>query len=314
VRQDGVVAGLDDSTTVFVTTDDGVPLAVAVREPDAGPGAGDAPTLLLVHGFGGAKEDFADHVDALAREHRVVSFDHRGHGASGAPDRVDAYSIDRLAADVLEVADALEAERFHLLGHSLGGMVTRRVVLADPRRVDAIVFMDTSAGQPPGIDPDLVRVAAEVALRDGMPILRKLLDELDPLGSVAHERVVAERPGFAEYGDRKWAALSPYMWASLAIEMFEQPDQLARLAAVDVPALVIVGEQDETFLEPSAAIAGVVPGAHLVVVPDAGHSPQFENPGAWSAALHRFLGGLRVAEHPAVRRPQPSPGNDRARR
>src|SRR5262245_34024535 len=80
--KDGGMAGLGDSTTIFVTTDDGVPLATSVRESDR---STDAPTLLLVHGFGGAKEDFADHVDALAREHRVVSFDHRGHGASGAP-------------------------------------------------------------------------------------------------------------------------------------------------------------------------------------------------------------------------------------
>ncbi|HEY7104962.1 MAG TPA: alpha/beta hydrolase [Acidimicrobiia bacterium] len=309
------MAGLGDSTTRFVSTDDGVPLAVAVREPDAVPGAGGVPSLLLVHGFGGAKEDFADHVDALAEQRRVVSFDHRGHGASGAPDRLDAYSLDRLAADVIEVADALEVERFHLLGHSLGGMVARRVVLADPERVDAIVFMDTSAGPPPGIDPDLVRVAAEVALRDGMPILRKLLEELDPLGSPAHERVLAKRPGFEAYGDRKWASLSPFMWAALATEMFEQPDELSQLVTIDVPALVLVGDQDETFLGPSAAIADAVPGARLVVVPDAGHSPQFENPSAWYEALHLFLAGLPGTPGPdRVRLRRPSPGSDRARR
>src|SRR5262245_26025082 len=210
------MAGLDDATTIFVTTDDGVPLATSVRASDRSP---DASTLLLVHGFGGAKEDFADHVDALARGHRVVSFDHRGHGASGAPGDADAYSFDRLAADVLEVADALEAERFFLLGHSMGGMVARRLVLAHPERVDAIVFMDTSAGPPPGIDRELVFAAAEVALLEGMPVLRSLLDEMDPLGSPAHQRVVDTRPGFEEYSQRKWASLSPMMWATMAVEL-----------------------------------------------------------------------------------------------
>jgi pimeloyl-ACP methyl ester carboxylesterase len=309
------VAGLGDSTTIFITTDDGVPLAASVRESDA---AAEAATLLLVHGFGGAKEDFADHVDALAREHRVVSFDHRGHGASGSPDSADAYSLDRLAADVLEVADALEAERFLLLGHSMGGMVARRFVLAHPERVDAIVFMDTAAGPPPDIDRSLVLASAEVALQEGMPVLRALLDEMDPLGSPAHQRVVETRPEFEEYSQRKWTSLSPVMWATIVVEMFSQPDQLADLGSVAVPALVIVGEQDETFVGPSMAIVDTVPDARLVVVPDAGHSPQFENPGAWRHAMEAFLGELtaapRAAEGSRVRLPQPSPGSGRARR
>jgi pimeloyl-ACP methyl ester carboxylesterase len=309
------MAGLGDSTTIFITTDDGVPLAASVREADTSP---DAPTLLLVHGFGGAKEDFADHVDALARAHRVVSFDHRGHGASGAPDAADAYSLDRLAADVLEVADALEAERFLLLGHSMGGMVARRVILANPERVDAIVFMDTSAGPPPDIDRGLVLAGAEVALQEGMPVLRALLDEMNPLGSPSHQRVIETRPGFEEYSQRKWASLSPMMWATIAVEMFSQRDELAELATVAVPALVIVGEQDETFVGPSMAIADTVPDARLVVVPDAGHSPQFENPDAWQATMEAFLGeviGASGAARPSgVRLPQPSPGSGHARR
>ena len=69
-------------------------------------GAGGQP-LLLVHGFGGAKEDFADHVDALAALHRVITFDHRGHGESDDPPDPAAYSLDRMAADVLGVADAI---------------------------------------------------------------------------------------------------------------------------------------------------------------------------------------------------------------
>ncbi len=98
-----------------ITTDDGVELAVEV--------AGQGPGLLLVHGFGGAKEDFADHVDALGRTHRVVIFDHRGHGASDKPDDLAAYSFDRLAPDIVQVADALDLDQFRLLGHSMGGMV-----------------------------------------------------------------------------------------------------------------------------------------------------------------------------------------------
>ena len=131
-----------------VTMDDGI--ALEVTDTGSGPG------LLLVHGFGGAKEDFADHVDALAARHRVVTFDHRGHGESDGPPDPGAYSLDRMAADVLGVADAIGIDAFRLLGHSMGGMVARRVVLGAPERIDALVLMDTSAGPVPCLDPDLV--------------------------------------------------------------------------------------------------------------------------------------------------------------
>ena len=298
------MASLVPATTDVVTTDDGIALAASVT-----PSLNDAPTLVLVHGFGGAKEDFADHVQALARHHRVVTFDLRGHGQSDAPDDPSAYSLDRLAADVVAVADWFELDTFRLLGHSMGGMATRRVALAHSDRLDALVLMDTSAGPPPGIDTDLVRFGAGVAMENGMTVLRRLLEELDPLGSAAHRRVVAERPGFREYGDRKWSTLSAVMWSTLAVELTVQPDQLTELRAMRCPTLVLVGEEDRTFIEPSSLIADAIPGARLVVIPDAGHSPQFENPPAWFAALDGFL-----AELPTVRPPSPSPGSGRVPR
>ena len=75
-------------------------------------------------------------------------------------------------------------------------------------------------------------------------------------------------------------------------EIVTQPDQLAELAALTVPTLGIVGDQDAMFLQPMDDIVRTVPGARLVVLPDAGHSPQFENSDAWIAAMLEFLGSL----------------------
>lgn len=269
-----------------VSADDGVGLEVCVV------GARDAPGLLLVHGFGGAKEDFADHVDALAASHRVVTFDHRGHGESDKPDDPAAYSLDRMAADVVAVAAGTDLRDLRLLGHSMGGMVVRRVALAQPDLAAALVFMDTSPGPPPGLDPELIAFGVEVVKQHGMAELKRLQDELDPLGSPSYRRVLAERPGFAEYAARKWASLAPAMWEAMAVEIVTQPDQLAALAAVRVPTLVMVGDEDTVFVDPSRAIATTVPGATLEVIPTAGHSPQFENPEAWLVALQGFLAGL----------------------
>ncbi len=269
-----------------VTTDDGVGLAtVAVGDPAA-------PGLLLLHGIGGAKEDFAHHLDALSERHRVVTFDHRGHGESDKPEHEHDYSLDRLGADTACVADAYELHDLRILGHSMGGMAMRRFLLAHPGRACAVVFMDTAAGAPPGSDTELVAAASEVVRTGGLTALKQLSDELDVLGSEAHQRVLAERPGFAEYGDYKWHAMSPVMWTALMHEIVTQPDQLAELASLSVPSLGIVGEQDAMFLKPMDEIVATVPGARLVVVPDAGHSPQFENSDAWIAAMREFLDSL----------------------
>ncbi len=125
----------------------------------------------------------------------MVAFDHRGHGESDAPDDPAAYSLDRLAADTLAVAEATGLRELRLLGHSMGGMVARRVALEHPERLAALVLMDTSAGPPPGLDPELIAFGVEIVREHGMGELKRVQDELDPLGSPSYRRLLAERPG-----------------------------------------------------------------------------------------------------------------------
>jgi pimeloyl-ACP methyl ester carboxylesterase len=271
-----------------VTVDDGTVLEVEVL------GAG--PALFLVHGHGGAKEDFADHVDRLAQDHRVVVFDHRGHGSSGKPDVAEAYSLDRMAADVLSVADHLGEDRIRLLGHSMGGMVARRIAVNAPHRLEALILMDTSHGPLAALDGDLIEMGAQMALTEGMPALKEILDRASPLDNPAYRRLLDERPGYQEFQDRKWKALSPMMWATMARAIRDQSDDLALLADLDVPTLVLVGELDLPFLDQSAAMAGTIPGATLAVIETAGHSPQFEAPDAWIAVIVEFLASVDAAE------------------
>ena len=275
---------LHDDGGVRIVTDDGVGLAVDVK--------GSGPGLVLVHGFGGAKEDFADFTDGFARDHTVVTFDHRGHGESDKPHDLAAYSLPRLRADVLAVADAVGLDSFRVLGHSMGGMVVRRIAIDNAERVDALIMMDTTASPIPGFDPDIMEIGAAVAENEGKDKLKELLDAFPTLDTPAYKRTLLERPGYQEFVDDKWNALSERMWAALNRAMARQDDDLDAMRAVSCPTLIIVGEQDEPFLIASRAMADTIPGARLVVIPDAGHSPQFENPGAWLAAMQEFLASL----------------------
>ncbi len=268
-----------------ITMNDGVGLAVEV--------SGDGPGLMLVHGLGGAKEDFADHVPTLARDHTVVTFDHRGHGESDNPTDPAAYSFERLVADTVAVADATGLEHFRLLGHSMGGMVARKIAIHDPSRVDALVMMDTSAGPVPGFDPELLDIAVDYALVRGKVALKELLDFASALDTPAYKRVLADRPGYAEFEARKWECMSEIMWGTLIRELAYQSDDLpAMVATLRAPLLVLVGDQDSPFVKASHAMAEAIPGTQLVMIPEAGHSPQFENPQAWISALTGFLSAL----------------------
>src|SRR5690349_1300960 len=117
----------------------GVTLAVDDR------GDGDATPLVLVHGFTGGRIDFADVIDDLAADRRVVAWDHRGHSDSTNTGDQATYTFDQLVDDALAALDALGLERFHLLGHSMGGVIAQRLVLERPERVETLILMDTLA-------------------------------------------------------------------------------------------------------------------------------------------------------------------------
>ena len=260
-------------------------------------GMGGRP-LLLVHGFTGAKEDFADHLDEVAAAGwHVVAPDLRGHGGSGRADAGD-YSLKAFAGDLLALVDALGWERFTLLGHSMGGMVAQVAALeaGGAARLDGLVLMDTSHGPLGGIDPDLLALGKSVVTDGGMEALVVAQRDVEgALDTPANQRVTAERPGYAEFGEAKARACAPEMWLGMIDEIVAtQADRLDDLAAglAGVPTLVLVGEQDEPFLAHADRLAGAIPGARLVVVPDAGHSPQFENPDSYVEALTGFLAEL----------------------
>ena len=258
-------------------------------------GEGGRP-LLLVHGFTGAKEDFADWIDPLAAEGWwVVAPDLRGHGAGPMPAEEADYSLAIFASDIRTLVDELGWERFALLGHSMGGMIAQDFVLADPGRVSRLILMDTCHGPVEGIDADSVAVGMQILRTDGLLALIELLDALGGERTPSEERVRASRPGYIEFGDRKLRTSSPAMYAAMATELVSRPDRLAELATLRVPTQVVVGVEDVNFVGPSRRMAEAIPGAELVVIPDASHCPQFEHPEAWWAAVAPFLGaGLLV--------------------
>lgn len=258
-------------------------------------GAGQRP-LLLVHGFTGAKEDFTPWLDPLAAAGwHAVAPDLRGHGSSSKPAMESAYSFELMADDMLRLVGALGWARFVLLGHSMGGMVVQFLALAAPSRLAGLILMDTAHGPLKHLDPDLIDAAVSIVRGQGMDALAAVMAQRQgPLHTPAHRRLLDQRLGYAEFGERKLLATSPALYAAMAPEFLTTPDRLDDLRRLpgSLPVLVIVGEQDQPFLDPSRQMAAAIAGSVLAVIPEAGHSPQFENTDAWWESLTNYLNGL----------------------
>ncbi len=270
-------------------TVDGVDLSLAEAGTDQ------PKRIVVLHGFAGAKEDFTEWLDRLAAEGwHAVAYDQRGHGESGHPSGEEAFSLQILEDDLAVVADSLGWDRFVLLGHSMGGMVAQLFALHHPDRLQGLILMGTSHGPPDGIQAEMVALGQEIVGDGGTPALLQAQKDfgIAPLETVAHRNLVARRPEYLEFCDRKTLVCSPEMWIAMAGEMLSQPDRLEALEKLVVPTLVLVGSFDDAFLQPCGNLAGAIPNCDFTVIYGAGHSPQFETPDEWWAAVSGFLAGM----------------------
>jgi pimeloyl-ACP methyl ester carboxylesterase len=225
--------------------------------------AGDGPPLILLHGLSGSRRWWARNVPAFAARFRTYTVDLPGFGES----RRVPWS--RLEGTVHRLLDWFEGEgiaRAHLAGHSMGGAVAARLAASFPERVDRLVLVN-AAVRPRG---------AWAAARAG-DVVRTLS---------------RTPPGFTPLLARDLLRLHPGSALAAGADML-LADWGSHLSQVTAPTLVVWGEHDVvTPLPLGRAIAASVSGARLVVVPDAGHSPMWEQPEAFNTAVLDFLVSL----------------------
>ncbi|MET8626045.1 alpha/beta fold hydrolase [Kitasatospora sp. NPDC004669] len=260
-------------------------------EPD-GPVRGSA---LLVPGFTGSKEDFIGLLAPLAAAgYRVTAVDQRGQYETGGPDEVAAYGVAALGADVRALTEVLATEGgpLHLLGHSFGGQVVREAVLAaaaeGPLPWCSLTLMATGPG---AIDP--AEAARTKLLLDVLPVMTleeiwQVMRQMDESGDAP--KPVLE-PDVAEFLHRRWVANVPRALAVTGGHLVAAPDRVDELAAVAagvLPVLVLSGVRDYAWPVPEQSRMAERLSARRVVVADAGHSPNAEQPAATAEALAAF--------------------------
>jgi 3-oxoadipate enol-lactonase len=232
-------------------------------------GPADAPLLVLGPSLGANLSAWDVQAAALSDSHRVVRYDHRGHGRSPAPP--GPYEIADLGRDVLAVLDALGAERAHFGGLSLGGMVAMWIASHAPERVDRLVLCCTSARLGP---PEMWQERARVVREQGLAAIAPGVVErwITPAGHAAD-------PERTRRLEAMLAANDPQGYAECC-GAIERMDLTGALPAISAPTLVIGGAQDRSTppAEHAARIAAAIPGARLEILDGAAHQANLERP------------------------------------
>jgi len=249
----------------------GLNLHVAVEGP---PGA---PAILLIHSLGASLHVWDAQAEVLARGLRVVRFDLRGHGLSELGDA--AFTIEDLARDALAVLDACKITEAHIGGVSIGGLIAQAVAGLAPARVRSLILCDTALALPP---PELWRQRAATVRRDGIAAIAD--------ATMARWVSPAYAASPAGRGLRTMLTRTSAEAYARAAEALAEADLTAAAPAIRAPTLVIVGALDvSTPVASAEALRAAIPGATLIVLPDALHLPVVEHPEAVSAAMLAFL-------------------------
>ena len=242
--------------------------AVPVHHVVEGPAA--APVVLMSNSLGSDLTMWDPQAAALARGHRVVRYDLRGHGRSPAPP--GPYRLTDLAADALALLDRLEVARAHLVGLSLGGMVAVQVAADAPERVDRMVLCCTSAHLPPA--SGWLQRAATVRAR-GMPAVSAAVVErwLTPGFAAASPALVRDLCRMVE--------TTPPEGYAACCEALAAMDLREHLRRISAPTLLVAGSDDPaTPVTHAEAIAAGLAGARVVTVGPAAHLANVEQPTA----------------------------------
>jgi pimeloyl-ACP methyl ester carboxylesterase len=255
---------------------------------DSAPAAREAPVLLLLHAFPLGAAMWEGQLRAVPSGWRVVAPDLRGFGGSSLPEPDDKPAMDDYAEDAVDLARELGITSAVVGGCSMGGYAAFAVGRRAPQLIRGLVLVDTRVG------------ADTPEARANRRSMLALLDREGPSG-VAQDMMPKllgqttrhERPDVEPLVRRLIKQHSAAALRGAIHRMMSRPDSSEVLRALDVPTLIIVGDEDVlTPPDEARKMAELRPSSQLVVLPRTGHLPNLEGPAAFNERLSAFLGQL----------------------
>jgi 2-succinyl-6-hydroxy-2,4-cyclohexadiene-1-carboxylate synthase len=253
-------------------------------------GAAAERSVLVLHGFTGDAESMACVAEGLRGHARIARLELIGHGESEAPTAVAPYAMSACADQIVAAAEGLGLERPHLLGYSMGGRAALAAAVATPDRFASLVLVGATAG-----------IEAPEAREERIAADRALADRIESEGVDHFVEAWMAQPLFASQARLGEAALArardqrlrnrPHGLANSLRGMGTgaQAPLHDRLPGLDLPVLLVVGEEDAKFRALSSSLERLLPDARVRVLPEAGHAAHLEAPERFAEVVSDFL-------------------------
>ncbi len=250
--------------------------------------AGSGLPLVFCHEFAGSMESWDQQVNYFSRRYRAVTYNAKGYPPSEVPADWEEYTWDHQVAVLLGLLDALGIERAHVCGLSMGAYTAVQFMLAHPERCLSVVAAGVGTGSD---DPATFLTESEE---------RAAMLEANGMAGMDAYLSGSTRIRFREKDPAGWERFAALFRAHSAagsantLRGFQgrRPSLYTReadLAALDVPLLIVCGDEDDPCVGPSLFLNRTVPNSGLAVLPHTGHACNLEEPAAFNAAVAEFL-------------------------
>jgi pimeloyl-ACP methyl ester carboxylesterase len=266
-----------------ITTKDGVKLHVEE--------AGEGTPILFIHEFAGNYDSWEPQLRYFSRRHRCICYAARGYPPSDVPTSLDSYSQELAASDAVAVLDGLGIDKAHIVGLSMGGFCTVHFGVRTPERALSLTIAGAGYGSEKQQQEYLRGLSQESADR----FERLGAHEFAKLYASGASRVQFHNKdprGWQEFADRLathseiGSAMTIRGIQARRLSLYDMEHDLKRM---NVPTLVIVGDEDDHCLQPSIFLKKTIPACGLSVFPKAGHTLNLEEPAAFNALLAEFI-------------------------
>lgn len=242
-------------------------------------------TIVFAHGLLWSGRMFDAQVKALAERYRCITFDFRGQGLSEVTP--DGYDMDTLSEDTAALIEALDAAPCHFAGLSMGGFIGLRLAIRRPELLRSLMLLETSADPEPRENVPRYRLLNLIARVFGLGLVAgRILPIMFGQSFLRDPERAEERERW-----RRRLVDNHRIGITRAVRGVIERDGVAdKLDQIDVPTLVVVGDEDvATKTDKAERLQSGIRGSKLIVIPRAGHSSTIEEPEAVLAAMEEFL-------------------------
>lgn len=270
------------------TTDDGVRLYYEET--------GTGTPVIFVHEYAGDYRSWEPQMRHFGQRYRAITYNARGYPPSEVPQTVDKYSQDRARDDIRAVLDALKIDKAHIIGLSMGGFATVHFGMTYHDRARSLVIAGCGYGAEPAMREQFLEESAATAKRIEDLGMEKVAETYG-LGPSRVQLQNKDPRGFQEFLDQlkghstKGSALTQRGVQNRRPSLYDLVD---RMKTITAPALIMTGDEDFPCIQPSVLMKRTIPTAGLVVMPNAGHAINLEDPAAFNRHIEEFLHAVDV--------------------